>query len=179
MLKFKLGCYSWWWKPCQKRLLSVGAILRVEVSVVPPWWLLQRWHCFCCKMYQGFAMFLIMHLFLLTSLSTLNVSELLPFWSNKICIFVCALGLSPLFCSRARVVFEWYAHSDLCIFFHWNVIFECRFPSVCWLCFLWSGFRNNSETVTWPLSFLLFTITATSSAYLTARVNLGLACFRT
>jgi len=36
------------------------------------------------------------HLFLLTSLSSLNISELLPFGSNKICIFVSALGLASL-----------------------------------------------------------------------------------
>jgi len=53
---------------------------------------------------RGFAMFVIMYLFLLTSLSSLNVSELLSFGGNKICIFVSALGLASLFCSRARVV---------------------------------------------------------------------------
>jgi hypothetical protein len=45
---------------------------------------------------RGFAMFLIMHLFLLTSLSSMNVSELFPLGNNKICIFVSALGLAPL-----------------------------------------------------------------------------------
>jgi hypothetical protein len=43
---------------------------------------------------RGFAMFLIMHLFLLTSLSSMNVSGLLPFGSNKIYISVSALGLA-------------------------------------------------------------------------------------
>ena len=43
---------------------------------------------------RGFAMFLIMHLFLLTSLSSLNVSRLLAFGCNKIYISVSALGLA-------------------------------------------------------------------------------------
>jgi len=45
---------------------------------------------------RGFAMFLIMHIFLLTNLSSMNVSELLPFGSNKICISISALGLASL-----------------------------------------------------------------------------------
>ena len=47
--------------------------------------------------------------------------------------------------------------------------------------FLWRkpGFVgwNNSETGARPLGFLLFYCTATGSAYLTARVKLGLAHF--
>ena len=45
---------------------------------------------------RGFAMFLIMHIFLQQAFSSLNVSSLLPFGSNKLCIFVSALGLSSL-----------------------------------------------------------------------------------
>jgi len=45
---------------------------------------------------RGFAMFLVMHIFLQQAFSSLNVSGLLPFWSNKICIFVSALGLTSL-----------------------------------------------------------------------------------
>jgi len=48
---------------------------------------------------RGFAMFLIMHLFLLTSLSSLSISELFPLGNNKICISVTALGLIALLCS--------------------------------------------------------------------------------
>ena len=45
---------------------------------------------------RGFAMFWIIHIFLQQVFSSLNVSGLLPFRSNKLCIFVSALGLSPL-----------------------------------------------------------------------------------
>ena len=48
----------------------------------------------------GFAMFLVMHLFLLTSLSSLSISELFPLGNNKICITVTALRLTSLFCSK-------------------------------------------------------------------------------
>ena len=45
---------------------------------------------------RGFAMFLIMHIFLQQAFSSLNVSGLLPFGSNQICISVSALGLASL-----------------------------------------------------------------------------------
>jgi hypothetical protein len=90
------------------------AILRVEVLVVSPsmasgemaLFLLQNVSRRRADARRGFVMFLIMHLFLLTSLSSLIVFVLFPLGNNKICIFVSALGLSSLFCSRARVVFE-------------------------------------------------------------------------
>ena len=65
---------------------------------------------FVAKMYQreeemalddarrGFAMRLIFHLFLLTSLFSLNVSGLFPVGNNNICIFVIAVGLTTLCC---------------------------------------------------------------------------------
>ena len=45
---------------------------------------------------RGFAMFLFMHIFLQQAFSSLNVSGLLPFGSNKLCISVLDLGLAPL-----------------------------------------------------------------------------------
>ena len=45
---------------------------------------------------RGFAMRLIFHLFLLTSLFSLNVSGLFPVGNNNICILVTAVGLTPL-----------------------------------------------------------------------------------
>ena len=47
---------------------------------------------------RGFAMLLILHLFLLTSLFSLNVSGLFPVGNNNICIFVIAVGLTTLCC---------------------------------------------------------------------------------
>ena len=47
---------------------------------------------------RGFVMRLIFHLFLLTSLFSLNVSQLFPLRNNKICISVTALGLTDLCC---------------------------------------------------------------------------------
>ena len=69
---------------------SVGAILLVEVLVVSPLmasremalFLLQNVSGSRADARRGFVMFLIMHLFLLTSLSSLNVFELLPLGSN-------------------------------------------------------------------------------------------------
>ena len=52
---------------------------------------------------RRFMMHLIFHLFLLTSLFSLNVSSLFPFGNNKICILVPAMGLKTLYCSWARV----------------------------------------------------------------------------
>ena len=52
---------------------------------------------------RGFAMILILHLFLLTSLFSLNVSDLFPFGNNKICISVAAIGLKTLCCNWARI----------------------------------------------------------------------------
>jgi len=77
----------------------------VEVSVVPPsmasgemaLFLFQNLSGRRADARRGFAMFLIMHLFLLTSLSSLNISELFPLGNNKICIFVSALGLASLY----------------------------------------------------------------------------------
>jgi hypothetical protein len=66
---------------------------------------------FVAKMYEGeeemalndarreFAMLLISHLFLLTNLLSLSVSELFPLGNNKICISITALRLTALFCS--------------------------------------------------------------------------------
>jgi hypothetical protein len=48
---------------------------------------------------RGFAMLLILHLFLLTTLFSLIVFELFPLGNNKICITVTALRLTSLFCS--------------------------------------------------------------------------------
>ena len=45
---------------------------------------------------REFAMRLIFHLFLLTSLFSLNVSGLFPVGNNNICILVIAVGLTPL-----------------------------------------------------------------------------------
>jgi hypothetical protein len=45
---------------------------------------------------RGFAMFWTIHIFLQQAFSSLNVSGLLPFGSNELCIFVSALGLSSL-----------------------------------------------------------------------------------
>jgi len=47
---------------------------------------------------REFAMLLILHLFLLTSLFSLNVSGLFPVGNNNICIFVIAVGLTTLCC---------------------------------------------------------------------------------
>jgi len=88
------------------------AILRVEVLVVSPsmasgemaLFLLQNVSRRRADARRGFVMFLIMHLFLLTSLCSLNVSELLPFGSNKICISVSVHGPASLFCSCDQVV---------------------------------------------------------------------------
>ena len=52
---------------------------------------------------RGFVMCLIFHLFLLTSLFSLNVSDLFPFGNNKICISVAAIGLKTLCCNWARI----------------------------------------------------------------------------
>ena len=67
-----------------------------------PRWLLERWHCFCCKIYQGEVQMQeedlrcsgSIHIFLQQAFSSLNVPRLLRSWSNKLCIFVSALGLS-------------------------------------------------------------------------------------
>ena len=76
-----------------------------ELWLSPPRrWLLERCHCFCCKTYQGeeqvqeedLRCFGSIHIFLQQAFSSLNVSRLLSFGSNKLCIFVSALGLSPL-----------------------------------------------------------------------------------
>ena len=69
-----------------------------------PRWLLERWHCFCCKIYQGEEQMQELdlqcsrsiHIFLQQAFSSLNVSRLLPFGINKLCIFVSAFGLSSL-----------------------------------------------------------------------------------
>ena len=70
----------------------------------PPRWLLERCHCFCCKIYQGEEQVQeedlrcsgSIHIFLQQAFSSLNVSRLLPFRSNKLCIFVSTFGLSSL-----------------------------------------------------------------------------------
>ena len=70
----------------------------------PPRWLLERWHCFCCKMYQGEEQVQeedlrcsgSIHIFLQQAFSSLTVSRLLPFGSNKICISVSSFELSSL-----------------------------------------------------------------------------------
>ena len=69
-----------------------------------PRWLLERWHCFCCKTYQGEEQMQeedlrcsgSIHIFLQQAFSSLDVSGLLPFGSNELCIFESALGLSSL-----------------------------------------------------------------------------------
>ena len=69
-----------------------------------PRWLLERWHCFCCKIYQGEEQVQeedlrcsgSIHIFLQQAVSSLSVSGLFPFGSNELCIFVSALGLSSL-----------------------------------------------------------------------------------
>jgi len=91
-------------QPYQKRLRSVGAILWVEALVVSPsmasgemaLFLLQNISGRRAGARRGFVMFLIMHIFLQQAFSSLNVSRLLPFRSNNLCIFVSALGLAPL-----------------------------------------------------------------------------------
>ena len=69
-----------------------------------PRWPLERCHCFCCKTYQGEEQMQeedlrcsgSIHIFLQQAFSSLNVSGLLPFGCNKLCIIVSALGLSSL-----------------------------------------------------------------------------------
>ena len=75
-----------------------------ELWLSAPRWLLERWHCFCCKTYQGEEQVQeedlrysgSIHIFLQQAFSSQNVSRLLPLGSNKLCIFVSALGLSSL-----------------------------------------------------------------------------------
>ena len=65
-----------------------------ELWLFPPQWLLERWHCFCCKTYQGEEQMQeedlqcsgSIHIFLQQAFSSLNVSGLLPFGGNKLCI---------------------------------------------------------------------------------------------
>jgi len=52
---------------------------------------------------RGFAMCLIFHLFLLTSLSSLDIFNLFPTGNNKICNSLSVLGLKSLCCSQVRV----------------------------------------------------------------------------
>ena len=78
-----------------------------------PRWLLERWHCFCCKTYQEEEQVQeddlrcsgSIHIFLQQAFNSLNVSGLLPFGSNELCIFVSALGLSSLLLRSSG--FEW------------------------------------------------------------------------
>jgi hypothetical protein len=86
-----------WWKPYQK-LFRVGIVV-----VFPPMaseemslFLLQNVSGRGADARRGFAMFWTIHIFLQQAFSSLNISGLLPFGSNKLCIFVSALGLSPL-----------------------------------------------------------------------------------
>ena len=80
------------------------AFLGGNCGCLPPRWPLERWHCFCCKTYQGeeqvqeedLRCSVSIHIFLQQAFSSLNVPRLLRSWSNKLCIFVSALGLSPL-----------------------------------------------------------------------------------
>ena len=66
-----------------------------------PRWLLERWHYFCCKTYQGEEQMQeedlrcsgSIHIFLQQAFSSLNVFGLLPFGSNKLCIFVSVFWL--------------------------------------------------------------------------------------
>ena len=120
----KNTCYLHGCRPCFSRLIHPGrlapgglmveAVLEafavccshclVKISVVSPsmvsgemaLFLLQNLSGRRAGARRGFAMFLIMHIFLQQAFSSLNVSGLLPFGSNKLCIFVSALGLSPL-----------------------------------------------------------------------------------
>ena len=86
-----------WWKPYQKRLRYVGAILWVLVaSGEMTLFLLQNISGRRAGARRGFGMFVIMHIFLQQAFSSLNVFGLLPFGSNKLCISVSALGLTPL-----------------------------------------------------------------------------------
>jgi len=82
----------------------VRSLFGWELWLFPPRWLLERWHCFCCKTYQGEEQVQeedlrcsgSIHIFLQQAFSSLNVSRLLPFRSNKLCIFVSTFGLSSL-----------------------------------------------------------------------------------
>ena len=129
---------------------------------------------------RGFVMFLIMHIFLQQAFSSLNVSGLLPSGSNKICIFLSALGLFSLYLRSSG--FEWWNRWDLV----YSPLLECNpwmgisvfcacsalsvdETGICWLKWLWN----------WCVTFELFVIYHTSigSAYLTVRVDLGLVRF--
>jgi hypothetical protein len=89
-----VGC---WWKPCQKPF-------RVGTVVVSPsmasgemaLFLLQNLSGRRADARRGFAMFLATHILLQQAFFSLNVSGLLPFGGNKLCIFVSALWLSSL-----------------------------------------------------------------------------------
>ena len=145
-------------------------------------------HCFCCKTYQeeeqmqeedlrcSWSCISSYNVFFFS----LNVSWLLPFWSNVLVSFYQPLGC--LLCSWSRVVSSGETVEILCILLYWNVIPEWKsLFLVLILLFPWRilGFVgwNNSEAGARPLGFLLFYHTATGSTYLTVRVNLGLACF--
>ena len=93
------GCF------CGELVEAVSeALFSWELWFSPPRWFLERWDCFCCKTYQGEEQVQeedlrcsgSIHIFLQQAFSSLNVSRLLSFGSNKLCIFVSALGLSSV-----------------------------------------------------------------------------------
>ena len=93
------GCF------CGELVEAVSeALFGWELWLSPHRWLLERWHWFCCKTDQGEEQVQeedlrcsgSIHIFLQQVFSSLNVSGLLPFGSNKLCISVSALRLASL-----------------------------------------------------------------------------------
>ena len=106
-------CYLSGCRSCSSHRSHPGCLDRELVEAVSeafsggdcgclPRWLLERWHCFCAKTYQeeeqvqeeDLRCSVSIHIFLQQAFSSLNVPRLLRSWSNKLCIFVSALGLS-------------------------------------------------------------------------------------
>ena len=86
-----------WWKLYQKPF-RVGTLVVSPTmsSGVMALFLLQNISGRRADARRGFVMFLAMHVVLQQAFSSLNVSGLLSFGSNKLYIFVSALGLSSL-----------------------------------------------------------------------------------
>jgi len=86
-----LHLVGWWWKPCQKPLWLVGAILRVEVLVVSPLMASGEMALFLLQNLSGrradarreFAMFLIMHLFFANKPFLPECFWITPLWEQQ------------------------------------------------------------------------------------------------
>ena len=106
-------CYLSGCRSCSSHRSHPGCLDRELVEAVSeafsggdcgclPRWLLERWHCFCAKTYQGeeqvqeedLRCSVSIYIFLQQAFSSRNVPRLLRSGSNKLCIFVSALGLS-------------------------------------------------------------------------------------